>query len=72
MGRFRAIEKIVVGRTFNRIGADEVWTHIGNKGKKIWIWTAVFDNKLNPFHVGGRKEEDFWKLYCFVQHQIVR
>ena len=47
------------------IEADEMWSFVGNKQNKQWVWLAL-DRKTREivgFHVGGRGREDAVKLW---------
>ena len=48
-----------------RCEMDEVWSFVGNKDNKQWIWLAMnkFNRQIIGFHVGGRTKEDAQKLW---------
>jgi IS1 family transposase len=47
------------------VEADEMWSFVGNKENKQWIWLAmdVGTRQIIAFHVGGRGKEDAEKLW---------
>ncbi|KJR42895.1 insertion element protein [Candidatus Magnetoovum chiemensis] len=53
-------------RTPQEISLDEMWTYVGartgDKRNSVWIWTAVFYDKV-IFEVGKRDEKTFLNLY---------
>lgn len=48
-----------------RCEADELWSFVGNKANKQWIWMAMnTDNRqIIALHIGGRGIEHAWKLW---------
>jgi insertion element IS1 protein InsB len=48
-----------------RFEADEMWSFVGNKGNKQWIWLVMntTNRQIISFHVGGRGKEDADKLF---------
>ena len=57
-----------------KIECDEIWSYVGNKGNKKWIWLAV-DQKTGEIvglHVGSRDKEGakgLWKSLPAVYRQ---
>jgi insertion element IS1 protein InsB len=47
------------------IEIDEMWSFVGNKENKQWIWLAIdrATGQIVGFHIGGRGEEDAKKLW---------
>jgi len=45
--------------------ADEMWSFVGNKDNKQWIWLVMntANRQIVAFHVGGRGKEDAQKLF---------
>ncbi|MDX2301571.1 MAG: IS1 family transposase [Microscillaceae bacterium] len=43
-----------------RFEADEMWSFVGNKANKQWIWMVMHtaNRQIIAFHVGGRAKED--------------
>ena len=53
------------GLILERIEADELWSFVGSKKNRIWIWLALdaLTRQVIALHAGGRSEEDakaFW------------
>ena len=48
------------------IEIDEMWSFVGNKGNKQWIWLAIdrVTKQIIGFHVGGRTREDAKQLWA--------
>lgn len=48
-----------------RFEADEMWSFVGNKENKQWIWLVMntANRQIIAFHVGGRSQEDAQKLF---------
>lgn len=50
-----------------RVEADEIWSFVGNKRNRVWIWLAL-DTKTKQViacHIGGRDKKDakiLWEL----------
>lgn len=51
-----------------RCEADEMWSFVGNKANKQWIWMAMNTNnrQIIALHVGDRGIEDAWKLWSNI------
>jgi insertion element IS1 protein InsB len=47
------------------VEADEMWSFVGNKENKQWIWLAmdVGTRQIIAFHIGGRGKADAEKLW---------
>jgi insertion element IS1 protein InsB len=47
------------------IEIDEMWSFVGSKANKQWIWLAIdrASKQIVGFHIGGRGEEDAKKLW---------
>jgi len=47
------------------IQLDEMWSFVGNKENKQWIWLAInpINRQIVGFHVGKRGQEDAEKFY---------
>ena len=47
------------------VEADEMWSFVGNKETKQWIWLAmdVARRQIIAFHIGGRGKEDAQQLW---------
>jgi len=45
---------------FFRLEADEMWSFVGNKANKQWIWLIMntANRQIIAFHIGGRGRED--------------
>ena len=43
-----------------RLEADEMWSFVGNKGNKQWIWLVMntANRQIIGFHIGGRGQAD--------------
>jgi len=43
-----------------RCEADEMWSFVGNKGNKQWLWLVMntANRQIIAFHVGGRGQEE--------------
>lgn len=53
------------GLVLERLEADELWSFIGSKKRRVWIWLALdaVTRQVVAVHAGGRSEEDakaFW------------
>lgn len=48
-----------------RCEADELWSFVGNKANKQWVWMVMntYNRQIIALHVGGRGMEDAWKLW---------
>jgi IS1 family transposase len=48
-----------------RFEADEMWSFVGSKENKQWIWLVMntANRQIISFHVGGRGKEDVDKLF---------
>jgi IS1 family transposase len=48
-----------------RFEADEMWSFVGNKENKQWIWLVMntANRQIVAFHVGGRSQEDAKQLF---------
>jgi IS1 family transposase len=48
-----------------RFEADEMWSFVGNKSNKQWIWLVMntANKQIVAFHVGGRSKEDAKALF---------
>jgi insertion element IS1 protein InsB len=48
-----------------RCEADELWSFVGNKKNKQWVWLVMntANRQIIGFHVGGRGEEDAKALF---------
>lgn len=48
--------------------ADELWSFVGNKENKKWVWLLIDRNsrQILAFHVGGRTKRDALKLWINV------
>ncbi|MFQ5584630.1 MAG: IS1 family transposase [Calditrichia bacterium] len=48
------------------IELDEMWSFVGSKENKQWIWLAIdrATKQIIGFHIGGRGEEDAKKLWA--------
>lgn len=54
-----------LGLILERIEADELWSFVGKKKNRVWIWLALdaLTRQVVAMHAGGRAEEDakaFW------------
>ena len=47
------------------IEIDEMWSFVGNKSNKVWIWLAIdrASGQIVGFHIGGRSNDDALKLW---------
>lgn len=56
-----------------RCEADEMWSFVGNKGNKQWIWLVMntANRQILAFHVGGRSQADAQRLFDQVP-EVVR
>jgi insertion element IS1 protein InsB len=47
------------------IQCDEMWSFVGNKGNKQWIWLAldIETRKIIEVHIGDRSEQGAKKLW---------
>jgi|HubBroStandDraft_4_1064222.scaffolds.fasta_scaffold91916_2 insertion element IS1 protein InsB len=53
------------GLILTRLEADEMWSFVGKKKNRVWIWLALdaLTRQVVAIHSGGRSEEDaraFW------------
>ena len=53
------------GLVLERIEADELWSFVGKKKNRVWIWLALdaLTRQVVAVHAGGRSEQDaraFW------------
>lgn len=55
------------------IELDEMWSFVGSKANKQWIWLAIdrATGQIVGFHIGGRGEEDAKKLWKSL-HPVYR
>lgn len=60
-----------------RCEADEMWSFVGNKENKQWLWLVMntANRQIIAFHVGGRGQEDAKQLLekvplVFRQHAV--
>jgi insertion element IS1 protein InsB len=55
------------GRRVEYVGIqlDEMWTFVGNRANKQWLWLALnpVNRQIVAFHVGGRGSEDAALFY---------
>jgi insertion element IS1 protein InsB len=54
-----------LGLILERLEADELWSFVGKKKNRVWIWLAMdaLTRQVVAIHAGGRSEEDaraFW------------
>ena len=54
-----------LGLILERVEADELWSFVGKKKNRVWIWLALdaLTRQVVAMHAGGRTEEDakaFW------------
>ena len=47
------------------IQLDEMWTFVGNKDNKQWLWLALnpINRQIIAFHIGGRSAQDAQLFY---------
>jgi IS1 family transposase len=47
------------------IQLDEMWTFVGNKDNKQWLWLALnpINRQIIAFHIGGRSAKDAQLFY---------
>ncbi len=55
-----------LGLILERIEADELWSFVGKKKSRVWIWLALdaLTRQVIAMHAGGRSEADakaFWE-----------
>ena len=57
-------KETILHRVF-RFEADEMWSFVGNKKNKQWIWLVMNteNRQIVAFHVGGRGQEDAQLLF---------
>jgi IS1 family transposase len=50
---------------FYGVQLDEVWSFVGKKSNKQWLWLALnpINRQIIAFHVGGRSAEDTQLFY---------
>jgi IS1 family transposase len=50
---------------FYGIQLDEMWTFVGKKSNKQWLWLALnpINRQIIAFHVGGRSGKDAQHFY---------
>ena len=55
-----------------RIEADEMWSFVGKKANKQWIWLAIEENtrQIVGFWIGPRSEEGAWGLWYSIPEKI--
>ena len=48
-----------------RCEADEMWSFVGEKANKQWVWMVMntYNRQIIALHIGGRGIEDAWKLW---------
>lgn len=51
-----------------RCEADELWSFVGNKDNKQWVWMVMntYNRQIIALHVGGRGVEDAQRLWDSV------
>ena len=47
---------------------DELWSFVGNKGNKRWIWIALCrrTRQIVAYFIGDRSEESCWRLWQWL------
>ena len=57
-------KETILHRVF-RFEADEMWSFVGNKKNKQWIWLVMNteNRQIVAFHVGGPGQEDAQLLF---------
>ncbi len=62
------------GIMISRVEADELWSFVGSKANKQWVWLAldVTTRQIIAFHVGGRGTKDAKELWNSIpsEYQI--
>ncbi len=48
-----------------RCEADELWSFVGEKANKQWVWMVMntYNRQIIALHIGGRGMDDAWKLW---------
>lgn len=48
-----------------RCEADELWSFVGDKANKQWVWMVMntYNRQIIALHIGGRGMDDAWKLW---------
>ena len=48
-----------------RCEADELWSFVGEKANKQWVWMVMntYNRQIIALHIGGRGRKDAWKLW---------
>ena len=48
-----------------RCEADELWSFVGEKANKQWVWMVMntYNRQIIALHVGGRGRDDAWQLW---------
>lgn len=48
-----------------RCEADELWSFVGEKSNKQWVWMVMntHNRQIIALHIGGRGIKDAWKLW---------
>jgi IS1 family transposase len=62
------IPENVEGVLLTRVEADEMWSFVGHKGNRAWIWLAL-DTKTKQViacHIGGRDKKDAKMLWDLI------
>ncbi len=55
-----------LGLVLERVEADELWSFVGSKKQRVWIWLGLdaLTRQVIAVHLGGRSSEDaklFWQ-----------
>lgn len=62
------IPQDVQGVFLTRVEADEIWSFVGHKGNRQWIWLAldITTRQVIACHVGGRVSKDATSLWNLI------
>jgi len=55
----------IEGVILDRVEADELWSFVGSKADRYWVWLALdtVTRQVIALHVGGREVEDAKQLW---------
>ena len=62
------IPQDVEGVFLTRVEADEMWSFVGHKGNRQWIWLAldITTRQVIACHIGGRQNKDAKSLWDLI------
>jgi len=65
------IPTFIEGVFLTRVEADELWSFVGSKKSRQWVWLALdaVSRQVIACHIGGREKEDAEKLWEQIPKQ---